>query len=427
MPKNIVQDIMIKRVNERTSDKEPKVSQKKPVKRKTRRSKLKIPKKIIVGILILAVIAIGFLSLSSRVVISIVPKQQSVQVDFDKKTFKDEGEVAYTVITLEETQDMGIPSTGTKEVDKRASGKILIFNKYSSSPQRLIARTRFEAPDGKIFRISDPVIIPGYKKEGGNIIPGSIEAVVYADEPGEEYNIGFSDFTIPGLKGTPLYDGFFARSKNEIKGGFSGLMKVVSDEDVTKARQTLEENLIKSLRTKVEEKIVTEERIAFENASFIIFTEDVASDADTAEESTDDATFILHARLHIMLFDKIKLNDAIVNEYLPEENAELVEVSNLESLEVTLPDKDLVSITDDETAFIHIKGTALFKWRFSSDEIKTRLLGAEKDDLVFNTVFREHFPNIVSADVVSFRPFWAQRFPDDPDNIIIKEAAADGS
>ena len=36
----------------------------------------------------------------------------------------------------------------------------------------------------------------------GKNIPGSVDVKVYANEPGEKYNIGLSDFTIPVLKET---------------------------------------------------------------------------------------------------------------------------------------------------------------------------------------------------------------------------------
>jgi len=58
-----------------------------------------------------------------------------------------------------------------------------------------------------MYRIDSSVIIPGYQKVNGKIIPGSIEATVYADQAGDGYNLKLADltgdFSIPGFKGDP--------------------------------------------------------------------------------------------------------------------------------------------------------------------------------------------------------------------------------
>ncbi len=80
-----------------------------------------------------------------------------------------------------------------------------------------MVRTRFLALDGKIFRLTKGITVPGAKIVEGKIIPSSIEAAVIADQPGEAYNIGpVSRFSIPGLKGTPKYEAFYAESKADI-------------------------------------------------------------------------------------------------------------------------------------------------------------------------------------------------------------------
>ena len=95
-----------------------------------------------------------------------------------------------------------------KEIERRASGKIIVFNNYSTNSQRLIARTRFETLEGKIYRIRDAVVVPGISDKDGRKTPGSIEVTVFADEPGEEYNIGYTDFTKnngwPNSTGSPF-------------------------------------------------------------------------------------------------------------------------------------------------------------------------------------------------------------------------------
>ena len=62
-----------------------------------------------------------------------------------------------------------------------------------------------------IFRIPKTVTIPGAKLESGELIPGKLEMEVTADNAGEKYNIEPSDFTIPGFKGSPKFEKFYAK------------------------------------------------------------------------------------------------------------------------------------------------------------------------------------------------------------------------
>lgn len=80
------------------------------------------------------------------------------------------------------------PGGGVTEV-LVAKGTVRIFNKYSRS-QTLVKTTRLLTTDNKLYRIDKQVVIPS----GGEVSVG-----VYADQPGAEFAIGPSKFTIPGL------------------------------------------------------------------------------------------------------------------------------------------------------------------------------------------------------------------------------------
>lgn len=98
--------------------------------------------------------------------------------------------------------------------NQKARGTIVIYNDFSKESQALVATTRFETADGKIFRLVDSVTVPG---QTGT--PGAIEASVIADQAGESYNIDPADFTIPGFKGSAKFDKFTAKSVKKMSGG----------------------------------------------------------------------------------------------------------------------------------------------------------------------------------------------------------------
>ena len=80
-----------------------------------------------------------------------------------------------------------------------------------------------------IYKIPESITVPGKKTVGGKSIPGSVETLIFADEPGEKYNLKISelkgDFKVAGFKGDKKYDFFYGRAKTDIDGGSSGVIK----------------------------------------------------------------------------------------------------------------------------------------------------------------------------------------------------------
>src|SRR3989344_6062534 len=97
-----------------------------------------------------------------------------------------------------------VQDTKTKDVIEKAKGTVLIYNNFSSVPQRLDIDTRLEGSNGKIYKTVKKIVVPGMRSSA----PGSVEVGIYAAAGGEEYNSGPLDFTIFGFKGTPKYSKF---------------------------------------------------------------------------------------------------------------------------------------------------------------------------------------------------------------------------
>lgn len=145
-------------------------------------------------------------------------------------------------------------ATGKKFVSEKAQGQVIIFNAYSSSPQTLVATTRLQAPSGAIYRLRDAVLVPGAKVEGGKIVPTSVAAAAVADEPGENANIGPVEFRIPGFRGSPKYQGFYARAAEGLSGGFAGEAQTVTEGDLTRASEDLTRRIVAKLRDELKAK-----------------------------------------------------------------------------------------------------------------------------------------------------------------------------
>ena len=142
------------------------------------------------------------------------------------------------------------PATGKTATPQKAKGKIIIWNAYGTASQQLVATTRFETPEGKIFRLDKAATVPGATITRGELLPSRIEAAVTADQPGPEYNVGqIPKLTIPGFKGTPRYEGFYGEIKEPTTGGSTGERAIPTDEDLTTAKTKTIEVLRTALET----------------------------------------------------------------------------------------------------------------------------------------------------------------------------------
>src|SRR3989338_6169991 len=205
--------------------------------------------------------------------LTVTPQSQKVTINLDlvAKPKTVTGELSYNSLALVRDKEEIVPADGEKPVESRSSGRIVIYNSYSTSPQRLVKNTRFETPEGLIYKIADSVTVPGRKNLDEQNIPGSVEALVYGETAGEEYNIGLTDFTIPGFKSnTERFNSFYGRSKTPMTGGKIGTEKVVSNEKIIQAKARLESSLTQELLAEAK-KLAPETSVFYDTAYRVDF------------------------------------------------------------------------------------------------------------------------------------------------------------
>ena len=194
---------------------------------------------------------------SSRIELVLTPKSTVVAVNKSVVLSRSAGvnSVEFSTLALPYPMSGSFASGEKRSIENKATGTVVVFNKSSKDPQVLIASTRLESPEGKIYRIPSTVIIPGTKIEGGKTIPGSKEVNVVADKPGAEYNIGLTDFTIPGFKGSPKFESVFARSKTEMSEGYVGNSQIITKNAVDAAVAELVSEANKNLKNIISKKL----------------------------------------------------------------------------------------------------------------------------------------------------------------------------
>ena len=193
------------------------------------------------------------------------------------------GDVPGQRVQVAATEERTAAASGEAEVTERASGTITISNAFSSDSQTLVATTRFVSQDGKLFRLDNTIVVPGAEIVDGEIQPSTIDATVTADEPGEEYNIGPSTFSIPGFQGSPKYNKFTARSSEPMRGGASGVVRVVTEEDITSVRQGIEDALAEKLEQEFAIEVLVDLIVA-DDARDMTITVDVDAEAGDPQD-----------------------------------------------------------------------------------------------------------------------------------------------
>ncbi len=355
----------------------------------------------------LAVVALGFALplLFSGTSVTVTPKQAVVSVHTTLKAFKvaQAGELSFQVMAIEKSGSQTVAATGQENVSVRASGKLVIYNDYSSASQRLIRNTRFESSAGKIYRIDQSIVVPGKVKN----TPGSIEAVVYADEPGESYNSDLTDFTIPGFKGSPQYSKFYARSKTPFEGGFVGTRLSVDPAVLAKTRE--------DIRAKLKDELVAA-AAAQKPEGYELFNEALFVDYTSLPNGESGGAVLVEEKgtLHGILFsaDDLARAIALATASSPAEGAFLT-LGNDSTLVLAMSSADQFEPWAKESFSFSLNGSAHLIALFSPEQLRGDLAGKTKGALP--TVL-SGYPGIAKAEVV-MRPFWKQTFPQDPEKI----------
>ena len=202
-------------------------------------------------------------------------------------------------------------STGKVNGGAKANGKITIYNAYNTSSQILVKNTRFESPDGLIFRINSRVIVPGATLKNGELVPSSIVADATADETGKAYNIAATRFTIPGFKGTDRFTGFYGESKAPFTGGSDGESTVVSNVDLKNAEKEASDVLFEKLKTELKNQIQSEEK-TFQD-SIIIKVDKIDFNGAEVGDSLTKFTVNIDGEIKTIVFSKKDYLDLIQN------------------------------------------------------------------------------------------------------------------
>ena len=343
----------------------------------------------------------------------ITPMTKSVSIDsnFVAKPKADDKSISYSSVVLNKEKELLVPADSEKSVELSASGKIIIYNNYSVTSQRLVKNTRFETPDGLIYKIHDSITIPGKTTTQGKVTPGSVTVTVYAESAGAEYNIGLTDFTIPGFKSNSArFTGFYARSKTPMTGGKIGKVKSISDNKMVEAKARLEGQMKQDFLAEAKLKL-TADKIFYDDAYRVSF-----EDSTIVGESTGDSVKIKERGVFTaFFFAKDEIARAIASSTIATYDGSPVTLANADDLIFSFNNKSEYSATSIGPINLNLKGSAKLVWQFDEAKLKADLIGKKKSSL---SEVISKYPQIIKVSTI-IRPIWNNSFPGSPSKITI--------
>ncbi len=290
----------------------------------------------------------------------------------------------------------------------KADGIVVVFNKAKDA-QILIASTRFEAPNNKIYKIPKTIVVPAATMKDGKTSPGSKETKVFAASPGEDYNIGLTDFTLPGLKGSSKYDLVFARSKTEITGGASGKRIIVGRTDREKAEANLLAKARDGLKEIASHKLPGEEFLLASSLEYIVEKKDINPPVGSAANEFE-VTF--NGKVRGVFINRKNLETSLVGgmpELMPLGGS--FSVANLDGLSFNIAGYNFSA----QNFRLQISGAAEVEYEIDENRM-TDLIKTDKLDTASSIL--SAFPGLSRVEV-RVRPFWLGLFGISPRRVDI--------
>jgi len=368
---------------------------------------------LIAVVVLFAIIGISMAQFFSGATVTVSARtaQVTAPATMDAELNAPQGTLAYVLVTSTKTATTTVPASGVQKVSRAASGVITIYNDYSTASQQLATNTRFESPDGKIYRIHQSVTVPGATKASdGSLTPGHTSLTAYADQPGADYNRGQTQFTIPGFMGDPQYTKFYAET-DSMSGGLVGTEPSVASADLTAAEHTLTSALQNSMSNVLQSPSL-KGFIAIPGTLAITY-----SDVTQTPGATSTAMLSETATAVADVIRADALASAVAKQTVQGYNGEAVTFSDPSAVTVSL-----VATSSSSTMLeLGLSGTPTLMWQFDQNTLKQALVGQPKSD--FETILKSFAPAIICSNdtpcQASLRPFWAKNFPGNPDKIEI--------
>jgi hypothetical protein len=303
--------------------------------------------------------------------------------------------------TMEQKKEY--PATGEREVVANARGRVTLRNGMPAS-QRLVARTRLQSPDGKIFRLAAPVTIPAN---------ASISAEAIADQPGPEYNIGPARFTLPAFREQGMrerYEKIHAESTEPFRGGASGKTTVVRQEDIRSAQEQISREVLDILGRDIREAI-PDGFVMMDQGAMRLSVNNISADA-RINDAREKFAVTLNATAEALIFDERHIAELARRQIGNEALLEALPNIAFDFAYTVIQPADF----NNGTLKLKVDGSVNIAKSIDAAKITQELAGKREAEVHRKLIT---IPGIQEARVALW-PFWMRHLPQSVDRIEIR-------
>lgn len=318
-------------------------------------------------------------------------------------------------------------SSGKIFQGENAKGVITIIN-TRGSPWQLIPRTRFQTPDGLVFRISQSLSVPASSSRDVSVTADEFDA--FSQPIGERGNIGPARFFLPGLS-ADNQKLLYGESKAPMAGGKTVVKKQIVEDDLKAAtkriQKELEQAALDELQKAVDEKTV----LLGKNVKFSLLK---GKGAYTISEAKIEIPPGLNGQTleQFEVSGTVKANGVYFN------MEELLDIMRFELKGKKNPQKRLVKIdeesmtyrifdTDQNSKTMKVTATMKAIEEYDLDPSKSageNLIEKIKENIAGKRIqdakdYIINLPEIAQVEIKSW-PAWAPTIPTVPDNIDVE-------
>ncbi|MDQ5971485.1 MAG: hypothetical protein QG566_431 [Patescibacteria group bacterium] len=371
---------------------------------------------VVVGI-ILFILGIYFLSIKyGRARVTVLEKREPFT--FTDKAFKasraNDSELGFEVMIVSDSIDKEITLTESKEASSKATGQVVIYNSYSTTPQKLSINTRLVDDNGYIYFTDKAITVPGFSMLKGKVVPGSVGVSVTASKAGQLYNGEPRDFTLLGFKGTPKATKIYARSKGPLTGGSSGKVYIPSSEQKGELNNVISDELRQKLSKSL---------LAQVPAGYILFEDSVKYDTTFNPDeilSQNSSTLVkVSGSTTAIILNEDNLEKNVIrsaNSTIPDNEIGEISVPELRNFVFKISGDNSIINKDTVTINFSLTGSGVLSWKPNYEQLATQLIGIKKDEA--NSVFAM-YPGIDKARLTMIPP-WKNSLPIHQEYIKIK-------
>ncbi len=385
---------------------------------KSPRKKNKAKRYVFFGIVVLVVVFFVFNFFASAKVF-ITPKIEKFSFNSEKFTANrnSANTLPFEVMIVEGSEEKNVTFSETKEIATKAKGTVVIYNEYSTTPQKLLINTRLVDDKGLIYMTDKALSIPGYTKSGTKVVPGSISVTVTAQNTGDKYNSEPKDFKILGFKGNPKYDKVYARAKMAFTGGAVGNFYLPTDVE----KGAINTDINNKLKTSLENKISAEIP-----EGYITYKDSMQFSTSIDEESllskTKEAKIKAYGHITTVIFKEEDIKKELIKRAYPSANDmdfKEIKIQSIDGFKFTFSDPAYIITKDVDSISFNLTGDKMLEWHPIVENLAVKLSGVSKKEI--DSILKQDV-GILRARVV-FRPPWQRNMPDDVKKIKIIEEA----